>query len=92
MQINVDTPIINDDSNFTYPYISRYNQVFIENKNGKVIIHHEIYPIYLNDKKEIDKTIIPNETVSYFVFNKKTNNYTYYGSLYQALREFYKLK
>jgi hypothetical protein len=89
MQINIDTPVIKDSSELKSPYISVYNQVFVQNETAKLIIHHEIYPIYIGDSK---RNIIPNESVLYFIKNNKTDTITCYQSFYQALCEFYKLK
>ena len=89
MEINIDIPVIKDFSELKSPYISVYNQVFVENEIAKLIIHHEIYPIYIGDS---EKNVIPNESVLYFIKNNKTSTITCYQSFYQALCEFYKLK
>lgn len=83
------TPIIKDSKELSYPYIHIYNQVFVQNKKVKLIIHSEIYPIYLD--KEHNK-IIPNDNVSYYLKDNDDNVIARYHSLYQALCEFHKIK
>ena len=89
MQINIDTPVIKDSSKLKSPYISVYNQVFVQNEKVKLIIHHEIYPVYLNKEHT---TVIPNETTLYYLKDNNDKTINIYHSFYQALCEFYKLK
>lgn len=92
--ININnTPIIKDASDLKAPYINTYNQVFIQNEKVKLIIHHEIYPIYIGDSKKDTSIVIPNEAILYFIVNNNNNKIiNCYHSFYQALCEFNKLK
>lgn len=88
--INVNnTPIIKDASDLKAPYINTYNQVFVQNEKAKLVIHHEIYPVYLD---ETHTNIIPNEAVLYFLIDNKDNVLEICHSLYDALCKFYKIK
>lgn len=84
-----NTPIIKDSSELSYPYIHIYNQVFVQNEKVKLVIHHEIFPVYTDKKNNI---IIPNEAVFYYLINNDNKIVACYHSFYQALCEFYKTK
>lgn len=66
-----------------------YNQVFIQTDKIKLIIHHEIYPVYVGQNKT---NIIPNESILYNLIDNKNNLILCCHSLYQALCAFNKLK
>lgn len=85
-------PIIKDASELKAPYINVYNQVFVQNDKVKLIIHHEIYPVYIGDSKKDTSIISPNEIVLYFIINNNNKVLSHYHSFYQALCEFYKYK
>lgn len=84
-----NTPIVKDSSELKAPYISMYNQVFVQTDKIKLIISHEIYPVYVG-QNETD--IIPNESVLYNLIDNKNNLILCCHSLYQALCAFNKLK
>lgn len=83
------TPIIKDSSELKAPYYFMYNQVFVKTDKIKLIIHHEIYPVYIEENKT---NIIPNESVLYKLVDNKNNLILCCHSLYQALCAFNKLK
>lgn len=82
-------PIVKDSSELSYPYISVYNQVFVQNEKVKLVIHHEIFSVYTDKEHNI---IIPNEAIFYYLMDNKDNILACYHSFYQALCEFYKTK
>lgn len=84
-----NTPIVKDSSELKSPYISMYNQVFVQTDKIKLIIHHEIYPVYIEQN---ETNIIPNESVLYNLVDNKHNLILCCHSLYQALCAFDKLK
>lgn len=84
-----NTPIVKDSSELKAPCILIYNQVFVQNEKIKLVIHNEIFPLYINEE---NNTIIPNEVVLYYLIDNNNNLITCYHSLYKALCEFYKLK
>ena len=84
-----NVPIVKDSSELKAPYIFMYNQVFIQTDKIKLIIHHEIYPVYVGQN---ETNIIPNECVLYNLVDNKNNLILRYHSLYQALCAFNKLK
>lgn len=84
-----NTPIIKDFSELKASCILVYNQVFIQNKKIKLVIHHEIFPVYIGKN---ETNIIPNEIVLYYLMDNDNNLIACYHSLYKALCEFYKLK
>lgn len=83
------TPIVKDSSELKAPYIFMYNQVFVQTEKIKLIIHHEIYPVYIEQN---ETNIIPNESVLYNLVDNKNNLILCCHSLYQALCTFNKLK
>lgn len=89
MIYNNSTPIIKDASELKAPYINIYNQVFVQNEKVKLVIHHEIFPVYIDKEHNI---IIPNEAIFYYLMDNKDNILACYHSFYQALYEFYKTK
>lgn len=82
-------PIVKDSSELKEPYTSMYNQVFVQTDKIKLIIHHEIFPVYTDKENNI---IIPNEAVFYYLIDNDNNTVTCCHSLYQALCAFNKLK
>lgn len=64
-------------------------QVFIQTEKIKFVIHHEIFPVYIEENKT---NIIPIESILYNLVDNKDNLILCCHSLYQALCEFYKLK
>lgn len=84
-----NTPIIKDASDLKAPYVNTYNQVFVQTDKIKLVIHHEIYPVYIEENKT---NIIPNESVLYNLVDNKNNLILCCHSLYQALCTFNKLK
>lgn len=87
-----NTPIVKDSSELQSPYISVYNQVFVQNEKIKLVIHHEIFPVYIKNKDTADETIIPNEAIFYWIVDNKDTIIACYHSFYKALCEFYKIK
>ena len=83
------TPIIIDSSELKAPYIFMYSQVFIQTEKIKLIIHHEIYPVYIGEN---ETNVIPNESVLYKLADDKDNLILCCHSFYQALCEFHKIK
>lgn len=65
-----------------------YNQVFVQTQKIKLVIYHEIFPVYINKE---NNNIINNEAVFYYLMDND-NIIARYRSLYKALCEFYKLK
>lgn len=59
-----NTPIIKDSSELTELYIFMYNQVFVKTEKIKLVIHHEIFPVYINKE---NNTIIHNEAVFFII-------------------------
>ena len=90
MKYRNNTPIVKDSSELKVPCISTYEQVFVQNeKKIKLIIHHEIVPVGI-DKE--NNTLIPYESIFYYLMDNDNNIIDSYHSLYKALCEFYKLK
>lgn len=83
-----NTPIVKDSSELKAPYISMYNQVFVQTDKIKLIIHHEIYPVYIGQ----NGISIPNESVLYYLMDNKNKIILCCHSLYQALCKFNELK
>lgn len=84
-----NTPIVKDSSELKAPYIFMYNQVFVQTEKIKIVIHHEIFPVYINKE---NNTIIHNEAVFYYLMDNDNNIITRYYSLYKALHKFNELK
>lgn len=66
-----------------------YNQVFVQTDKIKLIIHHEIYPVYIVAN---ETNVILNESVLYNLEDNKDNLILYCHSLYQALCKFNEIK
>ena len=84
-----NTPIVKDSSELKEDCLLVYNQVFIQNKKIKLVIHYEIFPLYVGEN---ETNIIPNDSVFYYLMDNDNNVIACYYSLYRALCEFYKLK
>ena len=82
-------PIVKDSSELKAQFTLVYNQVFIQNKKIKLVIQHEIFPLYVEENKP---NIIPSESVFYYLMDNDNNVIACYYSLHKALCEFYKLK
>lgn len=57
MKYTNNTPIVKDSYELKAQYISMYNRVFIQTDKIKLIIYHEIYPVYIGKN---ETNIIPN--------------------------------
>lgn len=84
-----NTPIVKDSSELEAPYIFMYNQVFVQTEKIKLVIHHEIFPVYINKE---NNTIIHNEVVFYYLMDNDNNIIARYHSIYKALCKFNELK
>lgn len=74
-----NTPIVKDSSELKAPYISIYNQVFVQNEKIKLVIHHEIFPVYFNRENNI---ITPYESIFYDLMDNDNNFIARCHSLY----------
>ena len=83
-----NTPIVKDSSELKAPYVFMYNQVFVQNEKIKLVIHNEIFPLYINK----ENNTIHNEAVLYYLIDNDNNIIARYHSLYKALCAFNKLK